>query len=191
MRSIRYRLLLLFLLAILVTWSCYLSVIKSANSNLAQLTVSPPSKITPGVRLKQFVYQKESILESLERASIEPLANEGGRLKRSTDTWSEPVVLLRDDVENTKKRKACSIPQIDPFHDLAMREMQDVGMINCPKEGFGQVVNGSLILKSWSLRYAHIQYIQRPPENDDDYFLSDAIQLIEPIRDLIRPGNRI
>lgn len=88
------------------------------------------------------------------------------------------------------KGHACKIPEINPFHELAMKEMVDVGVLNCSNDGFSYVDDGCLVLKAEKLRYAHLQYILRPAEDDSRYVLSEAVRMVEPEEDMIRPGNQ-
>ena len=152
------------------------------DSNLTRLAFSPTRGNLSDIGL--LVNQKEITPPNLGRRK-----GESSKKKLTIqNNWSKSKVLLKDDVERAKERPACPIPQIDPFHDLAMKETRDVGMINCSKEDFGFVHDGQLILKARKLRFAQIQYILRPAEDDDEYLMSDPIQLIEPNKSIAQPG---
>ncbi|XP_065067083.1 uncharacterized protein LOC135692729 [Rhopilema esculentum] len=88
-----------------------------------------------------------------------------------------------------KRKIACKIPQIDPFHNLALKELKDVGKITCSKKRLASVQNGTLVLGVSSIRYAHYQFIQRPKDNDLEYMLSDPVQLVEPVVVFVTPGS--
>ena len=180
MRSNRRRFLFVALLTAIM-WYWHLTFTK-IDPNLTHLAFSPTRENLSDAKL--FVHQKEIVRTNLGRRKAES-SNE-----RLVDpkNWLKPNVLLKDDMEKARERPACLIPQIDPFHDLAMKEMRDVGMINCSRDGFGFVADGQLILKASKLRFAQIQYIQRPAGDDDEYILSEPTQLIEPNKGVAQPG---
>ena len=203
MRFNRRPFLFLFLI-IIVTLCWYLFVKSSLNSNREALTVAPFNETVSGSKLWSLADKDESVTSLLQRRKRK---NSAERLmhvdrlrpsKRSKGGWLEPTLLSRDAVEKFQEGPACLIPKINPFHELAMKELHDVGVIDCAKEDFGHVVNGSLILKTEAIRYVHIQYIERPTVNDnvddnsdDEYVLSEPMHLIEPKRSVIEPGNSL
>ena len=203
MRFNRRFIFFLFLITI-VTLCWYLFVKNSVNLSLEALTVAPFNETVSGTKPWSLVDREVIATPPLQRRkrkySTEKLMHldRTRPSERSKDAWLEPMMLYKDAEEKFQEGPACLIPKINPFHELAMKELHDVGVIDCPKEDFGHVVNGSLILMAEGLRYAHIQYIQRPAvidnvddNYDDEYLLSDPFHLIEPNRGIIQPGNSL
>ena len=97
----------------------------------------------------------------------------------------------RADAAGAVKRKpkiACKIPQSDRSHNLALKELKDVGKITCSKKRLASVERGStLVLEVSSTLYAQYQFIQKP--KDLEYMLSDPVQLVDPDMVFVTQGR--
>ena len=194
----------LIVLAIVSTF-LYFIVLKRFDFNRRSLVVSSPRRISSDKKRNGCVHNLKQVSTPVENPRVLARAtrastNEELLLNRNdtvasykglNNQSSQTTVRSKDDVEEDKEHPACNIPQIDPFHNLALKEMRDVGKIDCPENSFSYVKNGSLIINADRLRYAHLQYIERPVGDDFQYVLSEPVQIVKPVIDVIQHGDYI
>lgn len=88
-------------------------------------------------------------------------------------------------------RTACKLPRIDPYHELAMREMEFLDPLNCPKNNIASVADGSLTVDGKMIGYLHLQYVRRPMADDFGVQFSDPVLLTEYSTQQIEIGKHV
>ncbi len=75
------------------------------------------------------------------------------------------------------RNASCILPRLDPFHKLALQEMEDVEPLDCRKKNLATVFDGFLVLDAKDVTYAHYEYVLRPEKDDFGVKYSDPVLL--------------
>ncbi len=84
---------------------------------------------------------------------------------------------------------ACLLPKINPYHKQALDELENLAELDCRKKNIATISDGFLIINADDVTYMHMQYIQRPDEDDFGVQYSSPLLLTDFMKTPIRRGR--